>query len=194
MDVHEITFDTDYLLQAGRLTEYVVEHFLDRADKMFYFTSSEQKDVPLRRKDLYDSATPSGNSTMVRNLQRIGILMGNESYRTLATDMLLTMKGAIEKYPSSFSRWGTALINEVFGIPEIAVVGEHADSIAQAINGHFIPQKTMMATTQANDNFPLLAGKDIETETMIYHCQDYACRQPVKTVEELIQSLREGLS
>jgi uncharacterized protein YyaL (SSP411 family) len=194
IDVHEITFDTSYLLQAGRLTEYVVEHFFDSADKLFYFTSSEQKDVPLRRKDLYDSATPSGNSTMVRNLQRIGILLGNEEYRTLAIDMLRTMKNSIEKYPSSFSRWATAMMSEIFGIPEIAVVGETSTVTAQAINGQFIPQKTLMSSVETNDHFPMLVGKEPEAETLIYLCKDYACQQPVKTVEELKQSLASRLS
>ena len=194
IDLHEITLDTSYLLQAGRLTDYVVQHFLDGSDKMFYFTSSEQKDVPLRRKDLYDSATPSGNSTMVRNLQRIGILLGNEEYRALATDMLLTMKGSIEKYPSSFSRWASAMMSEIFGIPEIAVVGEKTAEMTKTINSNFIPQKTMMGTSETNDDFPLLAGKDVEAKTLIYLCQNYACRQPVMTVEDLKQSLAEGLS
>ena len=194
IEVHEITFDTNYLLQAGRLTEHVVEHFLDDSDKMFYFTSSEQKDVPLRRKGLYDSATPSGNSTMVRNLQRIGILLGKEEYRTLAADMLLTMKSSIEKYPSSFSRWATAIMNEVVGIPEIAVVGADAEATAATINEHFVPQKTMMATAESNDDFPLLDGKKANGETLIYLCRDYSCQRPVTTVEELMQSIGDGMS
>ncbi len=194
IEVHEITFDTDYLLQAGRLTEHVIKQFLDGSDKMFYFTSSGQNDVPLRRKGLYDSATPSGNSTMVRNLQRIGILLGKEEYRKLAADMLLTMKSSIEKYPSSFSRWASAMMNEAVGTPEIAVVGKNAIATANNINGHYIPQKTMMASAKTNDNFPLLVGKEPNAETLIYLCQDYACRRPVTTVEELIQSIGNGLS
>ena len=194
MDVYEITFNTNYLLQAGRLAGHVLEHFLDGSDKMFYFTSSMQKDVPLRRKDLYDSATPSGNATMVHNLQRLGILLGKEEYRTLASNMLLTMKPSIEKYPSSFSRWAAALLNEVAGIPEIAVVGEKAQSTAAAINALFIPRKIMMAATTAVDEFPLLASKEVDDDTYIYVCKDYACHRPVKTIEAFKQLLAGGLS
>ena len=194
IDVYEITFDTDYLRQAQRYTEHVLEYFLDKSDNLFFFTSSEQQDVPLRRKDLYDSATPSGNATMVHNLQRLGILLGKKAYRTLASEMLFTMKSAIAKYPSSFSRWAAALMNEVHGMPEIGVVGKDAEQAAVAINHQFIPHKTMMAAAELNDEFPLLAGKEPDGETLIYLCQDYACRRPVKTVDELKQLLEEGFS
>ncbi len=190
IDVYEITFDTEYLLQANRNVEYVISNFLDDTDKMFYFTSAEQKDVPLRRKNLYDSATPSGNSTMVRNLQRLGILLGNEDFRQLASDMLLSMKGSIEKYPSSFGRWTSAIANEVYGIPEIAIVGDAAIEKARSVQAIFLPQKTLMASTVTNNDFPLLANKEPDVDTYIYVCQDYTCRQPVKTVAEFVQLVR----
>lgn len=191
MDVYEITFDTEYLLQADRYTQFVLENFLDGEEKLFYFTSAQQQDIPLRRKDLYDSATPSGNSTMVRNLQRMGILMGKESYRQLASEMLLTMKDSILKYPTSFGRWATSLMNEVHGTPEIAVVGEGAIELAKEVGKAFLPQRAMMAATGAKDEFPLLEGKGEPADTLIYVCKNYACRQPVRTVEELRQLVRE---
>ncbi|MEO1258976.1 MAG: thioredoxin domain-containing protein [Bacteroidota bacterium] len=194
IDVYEITFDTNYLQQAQRYTDYVIKYFMDEEDHLFFFTSAEQKDVPVRRKDLYDSATPSGNSTMVHNLQRLGILLGNDTYRPLAAKMLITMKNAIEKYPSSFSQWASAMMNEVYGMPEIGVVGKDAEQAAISVNRQFIPHKAMMATSQANDEFPLLAGKEPDNETLFYLCQDYACRRPVKTIEELKQLMREGIS
>ena len=194
LNVYEITFDTEHLVQAGQLTGYVIEHFLDSSDKMFYFTSSEQKDVLLRKKDLYDSATPSGNSTMVHNLQRLGLLLDKKEYRSLASEMLITMKASIKKYPSSFSHWSSALMNEITGLPEIAIVGKEAFSKAININKEYLPQKVMMAANQNLDKYPLLAGKEPGPETLIYLCFDYACRQPVKTVEEFKQLLAASSS
>ena len=187
LDVAEITFDTSYLLQAGRYIEFVLENFLDDADKMFYFTSAKQKDILLRRKDLYDSATPSGNSMMVRNLQRAGILLGKEAWRQLAAAMLLTMRDSIVRYPGSFSQWATALTDEVHGIPEIAVVGERALETAGAIHQSFLPQKVMMAGAVAESTFPLMDGKSGNGDTLIYLCQNYACQKPVKTIEDFRQ-------
>ncbi|MFQ5447976.1 MAG: thioredoxin domain-containing protein, partial [Saprospiraceae bacterium] len=188
VDVYEITFDTSWLLQAERYMAFVLEHFLDAADKLFYFTSAKQQDILLRKKDLYDSATPSGNATMVRNLQRSGILLGSENYRRLASEMLLALKKSVEKYPGSFARWATAFLSEVHGIPEIAVAGNGAAALAAAVNAEFLPQKVLMSTSDpAGVNYPLLEGKMVGSDTLIYACLDYACQQPVRTVEEFRQ-------
>jgi uncharacterized protein len=188
VDVYEITFDTSWLLQAERYMAFVLEHFLDEADKLFYFTSAKQQDILLRKKDLYDSATPSGNATMVRNLQRLGILLGHEDYQQLASEMLGVLKKSVEKYPGSFARWATAILSEAHGIPEIAVVGNQAPALAAAVNAGFLPQKVLMATTNPDGlNYPLLAGKTAGSDTLIYSCRDYACQQPVRTVEEFRQ-------
>ncbi len=192
LDLAEITFDNDWLLQAGRYIEYVLQNFFDEKDKIFYFTSEKQKDVLLRRKELSDLAMPSGNSSMVRNLQRAGILLGKEEWRQLASDMLLNMKESIERYPSSFSQWAVALMNEVFGIPEIAVVGKQAFQKAQAIHQIFLPQKVMQVAKSELTQFPLLEGKGNGKDTLIYICRDYACQKPVKEVEELKQLLQEA--
>jgi len=188
VDVYEITFDTSWLLQAERYMAFVLDHFLDASDKLFYFTSAKQQDILLRKKDLYDSATPSGNATMVRNLQRLGILLGHEEYRKLASKMLGALKKSVEKYPGSFARWATAMLSEAHGIPEIAVVGCQAATLAAAINAGFLPQKVLMAATNPNGiNYPLLMGKTAGSDTLIYYCRDYACQQPVRTVEEFRQ-------
>lgn len=187
LDVYEITFDSAFIKQAERYTEFVLENFLDSDAKLFYFTSSNQKDLIVRRKDLYDSATPSGNSMMVRNLQRLGIFLGKEAYKELATNMLLNLKDSIEKYPSSFGRWSVGLINEVYQMNEIAVIGKDAMALATAINSKFIPNKTIMAVEESNDEYPLLKGKIAKEDTHIYICRNYACQKPVKTIEEFIQ-------
>ena len=190
INVYEITFDTHLLKQAELHTEYVLKNFLDNEAKLFYFTSTNQKDLIVRRKDLYDSAIPSGNSTMIHNLQKVGILLGKENYKELASEMLMSLRDAIEKYPSSFGKWATALMNQVFALNEIAVVGRDAEKLAKEVNSEFVPNKVLMATEVSNEDFPLLEGKISNEATHIYICVDYACLQPVKTIEEFRQLVK----
>ncbi len=194
LDVAEITFDTAYIVQAGRYIEFVFENFLDPTDKLFYFTSAKQKDVLMRRKDLFDSATPSGNSTMVRNLQRAGILRGREDWLNHASDMLLALRESLERYPSSFSQWAGCLMGEVFGYAEVAVVGELAYQQAAQVNGEFLPQKVLMAAKDEDNDFPLLREKRSVGHTLVYLCQNYACQQPVETIEAFRQLIQQGKS
>ena len=126
LEVHSITQNRQYLEKAMFYTEYVIENFWDESSKLFFFTSKAQTDIIIRRKELYDSAIPSGISTMVHNLQKIGILMDKAIYRNLAREILEQVSQAISNYPVSFSRWAKAMMSEVYPMPEIAVVGEKA--------------------------------------------------------------------
>ncbi|MCC6724021.1 MAG: thioredoxin domain-containing protein [Saprospiraceae bacterium] len=187
LNVAEITAKHDYVLQAGRYIEFDFEHFLDLVDKMFYFTSAQQKDVLLRRKDLYDSATPSGNSIMVRNLQRAGLLLGREDWAQHASEMLLTIRDSIERYPSSFSQWASSTMGEVFGLAEVAVVGEQALNFAKGINAGYLPNKVLMASVTGDENFPMLKDRPSEGHTLVYLCENYTCQRPVDTIEAFRQ-------
>ena len=78
----------------------------------------------------------------------------------------------------------------VYGLNEIAVMGAKAlDSLAE-INQHYIPNKIVMAANKMDKNFPLLKDKTVSSDqTLIYLCKDYACLQPVSTVEALINAM-----
>ena len=190
LTVHSITFKDEYLRLAGDLTAYVVEHFYDNDNQLFYFTSAKQKDIILRRKELYDNSIPSGNSTMVHNLQRVGILLDKENYRQLAQDMLSTIVESIEKYPTSFARWASATMNLVYPIKEVAVLGSEALDFAKTINSWFVPNMVIMATKENKPDFPLLAEKNVLQKTKIYVCQNYACQLPVETLAQTKELLR----
>ena len=189
LEVYSITFDTKYLDKAKIYTDYVRANFFDAEKNVFYFTSAHQKDVIIRKIDLYDSALPSGNSAMVHNLQRLGILFNEPAYRSLAAAMLMSTQSAVEQYASSFSLWALAIMNEVHPIPEIAILGEDAFEIAISMQRQFLPNKVLMASKTESDNYPLLVGKPLEAQTKIYICQNYACQQPVESVTVAYENL-----
>ena len=184
-DLYEITFEINYLRQAEKYTRLVLSYFYDSATGLFYFTGSAQTDIVLRKKDLQDNATPSGNSTMVHNLQRLGILMGRTDWREMARQMLLRMEDAVKKYPRSFERWALAMMMEVHPYHEIAVLGKNALEKAAVIQGSFLPNGVMAASRQMTDELPLLAEKVAgETDALIYVCRDFSCQRPVTSLDD----------
>ena len=187
--VYQVNFEEKWLHKAGVIADYLLEHYLDSADNLFYFTAAHQKDLPLRRKEMYDSATPSGNSTMVHNLQRLSILHGREDYRRIAMELLQSIRASVEKYPLSFSRWAGALLYEAHPFYELALVGAQAKAKAKHLNETYLPNTVLMASATAQENWPLLAGKSADGDTNIFICQEYACQEPVKTVEEAKERL-----
>lgn len=192
LNVYNINFDLNLIDQAVALTDFVMHHFHDDESGLFFFTSEYQKDILLRRKELYDNATPSGNSTMIHNLLKLSILVNRPDYKETAVKMLKTLRDAVERYPPSFARWATALIPLVYSMPEIAIVGENAVDLAKAMNQFYLPNKVIMAAADAVERYPLLAGRNASNETNIYICRDYACQLPVKTVEEAKKILDIG--
>ncbi len=184
LDLYQITFDQQYLDMAVASTEYVFVHFHDPKSEMFFYTDKDQTDILFRKKDLYDNATPSGNSTMVHNLQRLGILFDRAEWRESASRMLAVMRITVEKYPLSFQRWASAMLNENYPMHEIAIIGENAIEKALEIQRHFLPNKIIAASMQPNESQPLLAGKGGGEDALIYVCRDYACQRPVSTLDE----------
>ncbi|MDO8368670.1 MAG: thioredoxin domain-containing protein [Saprospiraceae bacterium] len=183
VDVYQVTFEEIYLQLAGECTDFVFAHFLDEESKMFFYTDKEQTDILFRKKDLYDNAIPSGNSTMVHNLQRLGILLDRPEWREAATGMLAAMRETVEKYPLSFQRWASAQLNETYPLHEIALVGDNAFEKALEIQRGFLPNK-IIAASRREHSMPLLAEKSGRTDALIYVCRDFACQRPVSTVED----------
>jgi uncharacterized protein YyaL (SSP411 family) len=191
-DVYQITFNVKYLQIAGKYTDAVLSYFFDADTGLFFFTDARQSDIILRKKDLYDNATPSGNSTMALNFQRLGILLDRREWRETASKMLLTMQESVERYPLSFERWAAAMMNEVHPMHEIAVIGDNAEEKALAIQKGFLPNKVVAASKTPNDTMPLLEGKPGAGEALIYVCRDFACQRPVSNLDEFRHLVQTG--
>ncbi len=187
LQLFEVTQNTIYLTKADELTQFVINEFFDKASKLFFFTSANQTDLITRTKDLYDNALPSGNSTMVHNLQQLGILLGKENYKAIAYAMLTQVQSSIEKYPTSFAKWASAMQNIIHPTHEIAIIGSRALVKAKVISQQFIPNRVIMAAKVPNEAYPLLEGKTVGSDTLIFVCKNYTCQLPVKTVEEVLE-------
>jgi hypothetical protein len=191
LEVYELDFDLKRIRQAEQLAGSVMDLFLDEEKKFFYFSSIEQADVPLRKRELYDSAQPSGNATMAINLWKLGILTGNGDYRKVSEDMWGAMRRSVEKYPTSFSRWARLGLHLERGSREVAVVGEKAYAYAEALLKGYFPGVIWMASHTEETDYPLLAGRKPLADTKIYICKEYACGLPVSDWREAEDQLRQ---
>ncbi len=189
LDVYEIHFDLELLALADRFMKIILEEYYDLKDKLFFFTSSQQSDIVARKKAIYDSEKPSGNSVLAHDLQRLGLLLDNQDYVEKGLEMLLSMKEVVKKSPSPFANWATIMQNEYYGINEIAIIGPKAIEQAKELDKTFIPNKVLMTSESANDKYPLLLGREPGN---LYLCKHYACRRPVTTVAALKELISEG--
>ncbi len=150
-----------------------------------YSTRREQTDIIVRKKDFYDNATPSGNSVMVLNLQRLNLIVNRPEWRDIPVRMLDAMKSSVIQFPLSFSGWAQALLHQTQPPVQIAVIGADASGKASKIREKFIPNSMVMATEQYDNNIPLFAGKQGQKESLIYLCENFVCHRPVVSLNEL---------
>ena len=179
IDLQEVTGRSEYLLEAKHLTERVEKNFGECNTGLFYYTGSDQKDVIIRKKEVYDGAIPSGNSVMAFNLLYLSGIFNISLWKDRAISMCSALQDAIIKYPGSFGVWATLFQAIALGMVELVVTGKNADAISREVLGLFIPYRVYQSTSVENDSFPLLSGKPVEVDPLIFLCQNYSCQTPV---------------
>jgi hypothetical protein len=157
----------------------VLEDFGDEDNIYFYFTPSWQSDLLVRQKEIYDGATPSGNSTMARNLYYLSIAFDEPAWRDRALAMLGGLEAQMARYPTSFGNWAAVWQLFTYGSWELVALGPNAIAVFKPIARTFLPNKVVHCATHADDRLPLLKGKPVDGETRIYLCRQYVCLPPL---------------
>ncbi len=181
------TGNTYWLDQASQLTQRVINHVSTSGD-LFYFTPEGQQDIILRKTEIYDSATPSGNAIMAQNLYELGILADRPEWTNHAISMVAGLNEMITKYPVSFGAWACDLYQFVKGSEEIVLIG-NTEKAHREILGTYLPHALLMTSETGNDDYPLLKGKKPLKPLTIFLCRNYACEEPVFSVPALKEQL-----
>ncbi len=184
LDVYQTVFEERYLQLAMKLTEQVHQRFADTNGPLYYYTQASQKDIIVRKREVFDSVTPSGNSVMARNLFRLAIYTGNETLRERADAMIANMSAAVAAYGGSCTNWASVMLEYSKPVQEVAIVGPQYKEFAQAIAQRYNPQRIVMGAPTESAQWPLLQSREEAGETLIYLCQNYTCQRPVGNVEE----------
>ena len=189
--LQEITANPSYLESAEQITEHVIENFSTEQSGYFYYTPKHQNDVIVRKKEVYDGATPSGNGIMVGNLIYLSIILDNKEWHTMAIDAIKSLGPAILKYPTSFGVWASILQSITNGIKEVVLLGENVNDDLITLLKAYIPNKVLQASNVESEQYPLLAGKQIEPINQFYLCEDYTCQKPETDRERFLSYFRK---
>jgi len=189
LELQKITGETVWLDQAEKYSKYVVENFSEEQG-FFYYTHEMQKDVIVRKKEVYDGATPSGNAVMAQNLYQLGILLNRPDWSKRSAFMVSGISGMMVKYPTSFGVWLIAMLEMIKGTNEIVLMGEYESALKELLS-QYLPHAIIMASSSANEQYPLLKNKPVNETLTFYLCRNYACEKPVFSIGELLQSLTD---
>ena len=184
ISLYETDFNEAWLNEAKELTDYVLLNFADAQNVMFFYTSNKGENLIARKHEVMDNVIPASNSVMAQNLQKLGLFFDDEAYRERASAMLKAVQPRIKAYGSAYSNWSIQLLNEVYGINEIAIAGNEFRTVKKELDKQYIPNKITLAGNKSN--LPLLQHKQSE-KTKIYVCRNKTCQLPVSNVEKLLK-------
>lgn len=123
IDLYEATFNDAYLSWADDLQKTQNELFLDRRSGGFFGTAEGQADVLIRSKDAMDNAEPSANGTSAGNLFRLGALLEDQEYESLAKKTVRAFDVEMDQHPGLFTGLMNSIVCARLGVKPILVSG-----------------------------------------------------------------------
>ena len=200
IELYEVTFDPRLLKEALELNEVLIEHFWDDNDGGFYFTPDDGEKLPLRQKELYDGAIPSGNSVEMYNLFRLARLTANPELEEKASQTGRIYSKDIELSPSAFTQMMAAVSFGIGPTYEVVIVGnteaDDTKAMLKALRTEFVPNKVILFVPTDKDPSAIFQMApftsrmtSIEGKATAYVCQDYTCQQPTTKIESMLQSI-----
>lgn len=192
INLQEITSNHLYLKWAKEFTSLALTHFSEEETGFFYFTEDGQKDMIVRKKEVYDGAIPSGNAVMAYNLHYLGVILNKPEWKEQSMKMMLSLEQAVLRYPGSFGVWAGHLMNLINGYKEVAIVGFSHQELRDELLKAFLPGIIIQTASESIQEFPLLAGRSTEyKDSYIYVCRDYSCLKPTSNTLEALSFLRD---
>jgi uncharacterized protein YyaL (SSP411 family) len=201
LDLYEAGFAKQWLFAAEDLTEEMIAQFWDEKSTSLFNTSQYHKNLIVRTKSANDSAMPSPIGVAIGSLLRLGKLLDREEYFNKAQRLLKTNHPYMEKAPQGYLTLIMNVDSLIHPPKEIAIVGrkdsEDTKKLLKAIHSRFIPNRVIALLDPSSPDaaelakkIPLLSGREpIDGKATAYVCENFACKLPVTSPEELTKQL-----
>jgi len=185
LELYEATFKVEYLSHALQLNEEMLKHFWDEENGGLFMYGSDSEQLLSRPKEVYDGATPSGNSVAALNLLRLSRLTGKTELEEYSSRIFRAFAGNINDYPAGYTSMLSSLWFALTPGKEIVVAGRpedlKTDQLLDVLREVFLPEGVVMRYSEE------LAGlvpsiseqKPLNGESAAYVCENFTCRPPV---------------
>ncbi len=188
LELYQISGKMQYLKEALRLADEMIEKFWDEHEGGFFSTSHDHEELILRLKEFQDNATPSGNSVAADVLLKLFKLTEKPEYQEYAVEVLKKAMSQALRYPNAFGRALSTFEFYLSPTKEIVIFGEKSKELEKEIWKIYLPNKiVILSSNKADANLiPLLGGKkSIEGKPTAYVCVNGTCKEPVTEAEKL---------
>ncbi|GAA0721677.1 thioredoxin domain-containing protein [Clostridium malenominatum] len=181
IELYEATFKEVYLKKATHFNKEMINLFWDEEGSGFYMYGKDGEELLMRPKESFDNAIPSGNSVGIYNMLRLSNINEDMELKEKAEAALNTFSYNINHYPDAHL---FMCINLIYTIKENNKI---------VIEGKFGEETLNNMISEINNRFTPFTDVKLdmieENKTTAYVCKNYACSNPVNTIEEFIKLL-----
>ncbi|MCX7822400.1 MAG: thioredoxin domain-containing protein [Syntrophobacterales bacterium] len=186
LELYLTTFEPRFLRHAQELADRMISLFWDDKNKGFYFVPGHKKELPLRSKELFDGATPSGNSVAFEVLLLLDRVLSKGPYGEMASEMFDVFEDTLLQIPTAYTYFLCGL--DVFCGPTLEITilqdahSSYVEEVRDRLNRAFLPRTIY-----------LVSEPDSEREkTEIRLCKGKTCMMPIDASVFLRYSFVEG--
>ena len=199
LHLYRATFRVEWAEEAAALQRVMVAELWDEAAGGFFLTGADERELPVRPKDLADGAAPSANSVALTNLLWLSRLTGDAEWAERAQTMVRAFAGTVGRHPAGYVHFLCGLDFALRPGQDVVLAGEagspDARRLIAALNGGFAPNR--VALFKSGDNAARLArlagytdGLDVvQGRTAAHLCVGASCKESVTNVDDLIARL-----
>ncbi len=195
LELHATTGDPVWLERGVAVGKVALHKFTDAQGGGFFDTDGSDGSVLVRMKERHDGAEPSGNAVAAWVMARLAAVTGGGEWRTATERLATTFQPWLEKQPSVMPLMTATLQGLEGKTSQLVIVGpadhEVVRAMVHAYWSRFLPDTVLIRVADASRDIlarcapfaaqlPLIDGKPAA-----YLCEEYTCRLPVTTAEEL---------
>ena len=200
IELYESTYKPKYLKKSLALNQDLIKLFWDNKSGGLFLYGSDSEQLIIRPKELYDGATPSGNSVAALNFIRLARMTGQHELEEKAQNMFSIFGKQVQRMARGYAFFLTAMLFSISKSKDVVLVADsdHADTenMLNVIREDFRP---FTMTLFCSDKFesikelvPFIENyKTIDGKPTAYICENFACRAPIIDLKEFRKTLQK---
>ena len=204
LELYDATFKPIYLERALELQRQTHELFWDAKSGGYFFTATDNEELLVRQKEIYDGAIPSGNSTAADNSVRLARLTSDTEHLQGADNIFAAFASEANQMPSAHSQLMSALQRGAGPSLEVVIAGkpgaDDTTALIDTVREMYLPQAAVLLVPpgEAGAAIRRIATfadgyEPVEGKAAAYVCRDFTCQLPTTDPAKLTALLMEAI-
>jgi uncharacterized protein len=196
LDLYEASFDVQWLQLAEQLQATQDRLFWDDKKGGYFTSTGDDPSILLRLKEDNDNAEPASSSIAALNLLRLAQIRDSKDLRGRAQKTIAAFAATLDHFPSAMPQLLVALDFSLTKPKQIIIAGQagatETRELIEEVHRHYLPD-TIVLLADGGEGQKFLARKLEEVKEMkpidgkaaAYVCENFICKAPVTSPEEL---------